>query len=101
MDTDLEAASVILLPAVGGLLQMRTEAFLTAAVGDVLEPVATFTEPSGQFFIREDGHVDVIGASADHIKGAFRFRFEEHGWGPWPGGDVTVDGGFHAIVDNG
>jgi hypothetical protein len=93
-------AAVILTPSDGKPLDIKSDAFLTASAGDRFEAHATFVADGG-FYIRESGVVEIISASADHVKGRFRFRFEESGQGPFPGSDITADGGFHALLDNG
>lgn len=99
-DTELAVASISLAPTGGGLLQVRSDAFLTADAGDRIEPHATLMV-DGPFYIRESGVVEIVSAGGDHITGRFRFRFRESGPGPWPGSDISAEGVFRALVDNG
>ena len=93
----LARASVSLFDDGDQVMQIRTDAFLTAEVGETINAFAYF----GGTYQSESGEVEITAVGPDVIEGRFRFRLRDAGNGPIEGSKITARGGFRAVLGEG
>ena len=95
-DLQFDRAAVFLTTERRQVMQISSDALLTAEAGDRFEPLVLAS--LGSSYQSRSGEVEVVRVGADHVEGRFRFRLRGTGSGPIQQGDIAAEGAFHAAL---
>ena len=98
-DRSFDDANLVLAAGDQAAMSFRTDDLLDASAGDKVVTLASLQRSGRSNYRSSRGIVRVESADGEHIEGRFRIRLEEGGvGGPLPAGDITAEGGFHAVL---
>lgn len=95
-DLQFDQAAVFLTSSQMQVMQISSDAFLTASVGDRIEPLVLASV--GGAYQGRSGDVEILSTDGGGLEGRFRFTLKKSGSGPIQGRDITAEGAFRAVL---